>query len=521
MKSAVVELREVFRVHRTADGDSAALQGVDLDLAQGEVLCVIGPSGAGKSTLLRVIAGIEAPSAGSVRVDGEDIGRLAARDRARIRHTRLGLLGQDTEAALPPDLPAREAIALPLGLRGVASAERRARAAELLAAAELRERADALPAGLSGGERQRVALCAAVAHRPQILLADEPTGELDEATAQAVRRLIAELARREGAAVIVVSHDPATAAVADRTLRIRDGRVAEDRRGDGDEAAVVVGRGGALQLPPRLLAAAGIGRRARARHEPGGILISPVSGESRPMAEADRIAPPRPPAMRPAAARVELRSLGRGYGRGRTRREVIRDLEWRFAVGRMTAVAGRSGSGKTTVLRMIAGLDLPDAGVVAIDEQPLPGDGERLASLRRQRIGYVAQEPRPVPFLSAAENVALALRLRGWPRAAAAKRAAAALAQLGLAGRARQRAERLSAGELQRVAIARAIASARGLLLIDEPTSRLDSETAMEVAALLARTAAEGQTVICATHDSQLIQHADEVLRLDSSPRGA
>jgi len=198
---------------------------------------------------------------------------------------------------------------------------------------------------------------------------------------------------------------------------------------------------------------------------------------------------------------------------------VIRRLEWSFAPGRLTAVAGPSGSGKTTLLRMIAGLDTPDAGAVAIGGQPLPADRERLASLRRRLIGYVPQEPWPAPFLSAEENVALALRVRGWPRARAGTRAAGALDEVGLSGRRGQRAERLSAGELQRVAIARGIASARGLLLLDEPTSRLDSSTADEVAALLARAATGGQTVICATHDPQLIKRADEVLELGGRHR--
>jgi len=516
----VVELRGVFRVHRTSEGDAAALQGVDLDLAPGEVLCVLGPSGAGKSTLLRVIAGLEIPSAGTVRYGGRDVGRLPARDRARVRHTSVGFLGQDTEAALPPALRADDAVALPLALRAVGRAEREARARELLEAAGLGERAEALPAALSGGERQRVALCAALAHRPEILLADEPTGELDEATAARVRGLVAELARREGAAAIIASHDPALADVADRAVRIRDGRVAEGRSAGDDDDAIAVGPGGRLQLPPRLLASAGIARGAHARLTSEGVLISPARGEPEHAASIDPTAVSDPEDRRPSpAARVELRAVGRGYGHGRMRRDVVRELTWSFPPGRLTAVTGRSGSGKTTLLRMIAGLDRPDAGVLLIDGQPLDGDRERLASLRRERVGYLPQEPWPVSFLSAAENVALALRVRGWSQDAAADRAATALARVGLADRARQRVGRLSAGEIQRVALARALASARGLLLIDEPTSRLDSEAAAEVAALLARAAETGQTVVCATHDPQVVKAADEVLALGNRSR--
>src|ERR1700722_3887163 len=191
-------------------------------------------SWAGASTLLRVAAGLQPPSAGVVRVLGRDIGRLPGRSRSRLRHELMGFLGQHTDTVLSPDLRMRDAVALPLALRGMPRRERRHRVDELLAATALADRADARPAELSGGERQRFALCAALAHRPALLLADEPTGELDDASADAVRALIVELARSSGASVMLVTHDPATAGVADRTLRIRDGRIVSDRRaGEG------------------------------------------------------------------------------------------------------------------------------------------------------------------------------------------------------------------------------------------------------------------------------------------------
>ena len=276
MSELVVELREVFCVHRTNEGDAAALAGTNLELARGELLGVLGPSGAGKSTLLRVIAGIrrEPPSAGVVRVLGRDVGRLPARSRARLRHELVGFLGQHTESALSPDLRMRDAVGLPLALRGVPGRERRRRVGELLEATALADRADALPRELSGGERQRFALCAALAHRPALLLADEPTGELDDASADAIRELIAGLARSHGTSVILVTHDPATAEIADRIVRIRDGRIVGDRRG-GDEALVV--DGGWLRLPADLLTQAGHrtprprpGHPGRADRDPGG-----------------------------------------------------------------------------------------------------------------------------------------------------------------------------------------------------------------------------------------------------------
>jgi ABC-type lipoprotein export system ATPase subunit len=513
MSGAVVELRDVFCVHRTNEGDAAALAGTNLELARGEVLCVLGPSGAGKSTLLRVIAGIQPPSAGVVRVLGRDISRMPARSRSRLRHEQIGFLGQYTETSLSPDQRMRDAVALPLALRGMPRRERRARVDELLQATALTDRANALAGELSGGERQRFTLCAALAHRPALLLADEPTGELDDASADAIRSLIVELTRTSGTSVIIVTHDPVTAEVADRTLRIRDGRIVGDRRG-GEEALVI--NDGWLRLPPDLLTQAGIWRRARVEPTPDGVIVTRAVSDSGPAEAAAAMAEPQQTA-RWAPVRVELRSVARSYGRGPTRRQVLSGFTHDFAPGQVTAITGRSGTGKTTLLKLVAGLDRPSSGQVLVDGHQLGDcDACHLASLRRELIGYLSQEPMPIGFLSSEENAVLTLRIRGWDTDAAARRAAEALIRAGLADRTRQRAHRLSAGEAQRLALARALASARGLLIVDEPTSRQDENNARAVAALLAAAAhEEGQTVICATHDPAVIRQADKVVRLD------
>jgi putative ABC transport system ATP-binding protein len=220
MSDVVVELRDVFRVHRTGQGDAAALQGAELDLRRGEVLCLLGPSGAGKSTLLRVVAGIDTPSAGTVRVLGTDIGRQPERARARFRHRYLGLLTQSFEGSLSSTLTVAQAVALPLALRGLARGDRGRRADELLEAVALTGQGHAQLTGLSGGERQRVALAAAIAHRPALLLADEPTGELDQKSAAMIRQLITGLARASRMTVLIASHDPAVASTADRAVTI-------------------------------------------------------------------------------------------------------------------------------------------------------------------------------------------------------------------------------------------------------------------------------------------------------------
>ena len=271
----LVELRDVFVVHPSEDGGVAALQGLTLSVEHGELCVVLGPSGAGKSTLVRVVAGLERPSAGRVVVDGLDLGaasrcggRAPSGARRRLRRPALLALARGR-----PD-----------GRGARRRAARAARPSAGGAARAARERCSsawgcstgpgARPGELSGGEQQRIALCAAIAHGPALLVADEPTGELDEASARTVLDLLAELAREEGAAALVVSHDPASTAIADRVVQVRDGRIGEERLAEED--TVVIGRGGWLHVPEETLRAAGIGERAAVRLAPGVIELRPA-----------------------------------------------------------------------------------------------------------------------------------------------------------------------------------------------------------------------------------------------------
>lgn len=506
----MIELRDVFRIYQTAEGDAAALQGLSLTVADGEVLVVLGPSGSGKSTLLRMLAGLERPSAGVVRVFGEDVGKLSGRGHGAYRSSTLGYADQHYARALVPELTARELVALQLALRGVSRKTRLARADELLERVGLTEKRDSRPRELSGGEQQRVALCAALAHGPRLFLADEPTGELDHANAELVYDAIAELTRAHGCTTVVVSHDPESSAIADRVVRIRDGRVSEEwSREGGAEDAIVVGRGGWLRLPEEFLLRAGIGSRAVARLEDDAIVVtSPEPAVPRAVGLSG---------LQPLSLRGEERTVAevRGLVRRFAATTAIDGLDATFGSGRLTAVTGPSGSGKTTLLHLLAGLDLPTTGeVVVLGTRVDALDRDERAALRAREIGFVGQQPGLVPFLSARENVELALALRDLP---VDGRAGEVLAAVGLAERADQRLSRLSTGERARVAIARALAPRPSLLLVDEPTSRLDQANAVAVAALLARLAREHDTaVVCATHDPVVIDQADVRLELEA-----
>jgi ABC-type lipoprotein export system ATPase subunit len=501
--SAAIELRDVFRVHQTAEGDAAALQGLSLTVRERETVTVLGPSGSGKSTFLRILAGLDRPSAGTVRVFGTELGKLPARDVARYRTRTVGYADQHYARALAPELSARELVGLELGLAGATPAERERRADELLERVGLTDKRDARPEELSGGEQQRVAVAASLAHGPRLFLADEPTGELDAASARLVYDTIGELIRTERCTAVIVSHDPESASIADRVVRIRDGRVSEESGGDIGEEAIVVGRGGWLRLPEELLRRSGIRTHANARLEGREIVVS--AGE---MTAEETTAETAVAAPRNSTEVATLRRLSKSYGR----RTVLDGLDAAFRSSTLTVVTGPSGSGKTTLLHLLAGLELPDGGEVEVAGTELTGlDRAARARFRGDHIGYVGQQPGLVPMLSALENVEVALAIRGLP----ADRARETLVAVGLEDRAEQRVSRLSTGERGRVAIARALAPRPQLLLADEPTSRLDQANAIAVGTLFVRLAREfGAAVVCATHDPLLIEQAGDALGL-------
>ncbi len=505
MTEAIVA-REVFRVHSTPEGDAAALQGLTLTVPERQLLAVVGPSGSGKTTLLRILAGLDRPSAGSVRVFGQDVAKLRRRALATYRSRNVGYLDQHYGAALDPRLDARALVALRLRLAGAAPREAERDARELLERVGLNGRSAAHPSELSGGEQQRVAVCAALGHRPRLLLADEPTGELDRANADAIFALIRELAGEYGTTVLVVTHDPTAARFADRAVRIRDGRVSEELHAAGAER-IVVGRGGWLRLPEELLREAGIREHAEAELAAGDLRIRAVG---RAQATDCYKAPERLSEIHTGVA-AEARALTKVYGEGDTSRVVLDAFSARFERGSLYAVTGPSGSGKTTLLNLLAGLERPTSGTAIVDGRDLATlDRAGRAAVRRDAVGYVAQQPTLFPFLSARENVELALTLRGHGESALE-----ILTEVGLAERAEQRVERLSAGERLRTTIARALAIRPVLLLADEPTSRLDEANAAAIAELLGRLAREvGTAVVCATHDPVVLDRADEQIAL-------
>jgi putative ABC transport system ATP-binding protein len=226
----VIELRGIRRTFVVGDQEVRALRDVDLTIGGGEYVSIMGPSGSGKSTLLNVLGLLDRPDAGTYRLDGRDVTALDDTDQARVRRERIGFVFQFFH--LVPYLTAEENVELPLVLAGIAPAERRTRVAASLADMGLANRAHHRPDQLSGGQRQRVAIARATVTRPAVLLADEPTGNLDRGSGGDVIAILEQL-REAGLTLIVVTHDAELGERAQRCIRMVDGRVLDDARAPG------------------------------------------------------------------------------------------------------------------------------------------------------------------------------------------------------------------------------------------------------------------------------------------------
>jgi putative ABC transport system ATP-binding protein len=236
--TAVLQARGLRKVHGSGAGAVVALHDVDLELGHGEFLAVTGPSGCGKSTLLNLLGGLDKPTAGEIVLHGERVDGAGEARRARLRRTEVGFVFQFFN--LIANLTVSDNVELPALLAGVPAREARRRAAELLERLGLADAAARVPGALSGGQQQRVAIARALVNRPSVLLADEPTGNLDSAAARDVVGVLRERSA-EGQAIVLVTHDLRVASAAQRVLRMRDGAVVgeADLEGEGDPAAAL------------------------------------------------------------------------------------------------------------------------------------------------------------------------------------------------------------------------------------------------------------------------------------------
>jgi ABC-type lipoprotein export system ATPase subunit len=283
---SLISCDRLVRIFRTEGVEVQALQGLDLLVQRGEIAAMVGASGSGKSTLLNILAGLDTPTAGHVQVAGHDLAAMSARERLAYRRSTVGFVWQQTARNLLPYLTAKQNVMLPLQLAGARRSRRSRRAAELLGVLGIGHCADRTPDRMSGGEQQRAAIATALANEPEVLLADEPTGELDSATAQDVFGALQTANSQLGATVLIVTHDPAVSTQVRRTIAIRNGRTSTetlrqaitDEHGRATISSVeyaVLDRAGRVQLPAEMTEPLGMRDRVLLRAQPDHIGVWP------------------------------------------------------------------------------------------------------------------------------------------------------------------------------------------------------------------------------------------------------
>ncbi len=282
---AYIECSGLFKIYKAADLEVVALRGLELGVTAGEIIAIVGASGSGKSTLLNILAGYDAPSAGTIRVGDYDLLQMTNKEVVEYRRHEVGFIWQETSRNLFPYLTALENVELPMVISGASGPERRERAQELLNVVGLGDRAGHKPAQLSGGEQQRVAIAVGLSNKPPLLLADEPTGELDDKTGEEVLELLNKVNQDLGTTIVIVTHDPAIATSVGRAVAIKDGKtstettreVSFERKLGGDatdtEEFLLIDSAGSVQIPRDMLDELNIGRRVRVDTKDGRVTL--------------------------------------------------------------------------------------------------------------------------------------------------------------------------------------------------------------------------------------------------------
>ena len=443
----VASLTDVVKTYRVASGEVRALRGVSGEFRAGAVSAVVGPSGSGKSTLLRLLAGIDRPTSGRVRVLAVDLQRAGARTRRRLRHDRVGYLFQRPSDNLFPHLTLGDHLRLARAGRRADEADAR----EVVDTLGLGHRLAHRPAELSGGEQQRAAVALALLSGASVILADEPTAQLDRTSGAELMAAVHDLAGR-GVAFVVATHDPQVRAAADEVIELDHGVRVE---------------GGRTAAGP-------------------GVRPSPVpetAGE--PVLSGDH--------------------LTKSYRRGDEIVHAVQDVSLALAAAELVTLSGRSGSGKSTLLHMLAGWEPADAGSIRYANGVAPPPWGELAVVPQQ-LGLLEE-------LTVRENVEYPARLAGLLDDLG-DTVDELLDRLGLTRLAARRPREISVGEQQRTSLARAVVLTPSMLLVDEPTGHQDAGWAAAVLDELRRTVASGSGCLAATHDPLAQRFADRGLSM-------
>ena len=518
----------LVKIYKIADLEVVALQGLDLNVSEGEILALVGPSGAGKSTLLNVIGGLDTPSAGKAKVKDHDL--LAMKDKQRVAYKRemVGFVWQQPSRNLLSYLSAIENVELPMMLNNINGAARSKRANELLDIVGLADRANFRPNQLSGGQQQRVAIAVALANNPPLLLGDEMTGQIDSQSAGEVFATLHKVHDAFNTTIILVTHDPLVSGLVDRVIAIRDGRTSTEIRRIRDQESgkldeeewVILDQAGRMQLPKAYMEKLALRERVKVKLEEDHVTVWP----QHKVEEFITLGAPDIEHFQPAYNNritsnrntLKVTQVSREFEMGSETITALNDVSFEIIAGKLVLIRGRSGCGKTTLLNLIAALDQPTRGEITVGDQVVGEMSEReIIQYRRQHISFVFQTFGLLPYLTVEENVEIPLRLVHTPRKERIERVAEVLKLVALDHRARHRTYELSGGEQQRVAISRALVNRPSILLADEPTGQLDSNTGAAIIRLLHEIANRfGVTVIVASHDPNIVPFADKIIEL-------
>jgi len=495
----LIQLRDVTKAYATGEGPFLALKDVNLDIQPGEFLGITGKSGAGKTTLLNMISGVSELTSGEVLFYSNGNGSgptpipihtLNEDKLALWRGKNLGIVYQSFE--LMPSLSLVDNVMLPPDFLGAYHpVSTKTKALELLELVDILEHAYKIPAHISGGQKQRVAIARALVNDPPLIIADEPTGNLDSVTAETIFQIFEKL-EKQGKTVVMVTHDESLAARFSRRLHIFDGIVGDAPKNGSGLVTQSVETESAAPLPRVVVA------------EP----------QEEPVSSVD----PVPERLQPEQdyPAIVLRGVDKIYENAAGKFVALKNINMQLNYGQFISIVGKSGCGKSTLLNMITGIDHPTAGDVIVGNQRIYDMTESQRALWRGRnMGVVFQFFQLLPTLTLLENTMLPMdyckvyRFNERP-----DRAMALLKSVGLEEQAHKLPASVSSGQQQSAAIARALATDPALILADEPTGNLDSRSAEIILNLFENLAAQGKTILIVTHDPSITQRTDQTVIL-------
>jgi ABC-type lipoprotein export system ATPase subunit len=520
--NVILQLRNVEKVYDMTSGDFQALQGITLDIMEGEFLGVIGKSGAGKTTLLNMISGVSEVTAGEVvyfsrgnnrdRKNGRvlSVHSMEEDDMALWRGENIGVVYQSFE--LMPMLDLVNNVMLPLDFTGAYKPRiSHKRALELLEMVELKEHAYKKPAHISGGQKQRVAIARALVNDPPVILADEPTGNLDSVTAETIFKIFEKLVD-QGKTIVMVTHDENLAPRFTRQVRISDGEIlstevnGEGRKKKREKEKRLINK--VIQRVSKTisrLVSKGDGREQSEEgfdlDEQSEELVS--RGIRRNISEHS--------SGRPA---ILLQDVVKTFENAAGTFTALKGINLNLDYGQFISLVGKSGSGKSTLLNMVTGIDYPTSGEVIVGNENIYAMTEsQRAFWRGRNVGIVFQFFQLLPTLTLLENTMLPMdytnvyRINERP-----KRAMELLEMVGLEAQAHMLPASVSNGQQQSAAIARALATDPPIIVADEPTGNLDSKSAAVIVQLFEELSKHGKTILIVTHDPSLTRRTDQTL---------